>query len=526
MIATKKTGATEPMGKRIKKLIPLIILLAILAVILTNLGQSYRRQDQLLRVSGTIEAVEVEIAFEIGGQIDQILVKEGAEVKAGDVIARLEDEMLHAQLNRAHASLEQALADQVLITAKPLSEQRRAAISEAQLEHLLAQQALQELVENADLARAEADQALEDAEQALEDLLESDLPQSLALEAVAQAEKNLDQAKKNHSILTNPPPQSAVDQAAANVLLAGEVRGQTKEDIETANRKLKRGLGPYYPKELNEKFKKQLRVAIKNLEIKLSRDQLAYENAVEKYNQLINPVDPIELALAESSLAMAEAQLEQKQREYERVKGGVSQADIAVLEARIEIARREYEAVKDGPDPDELAIAQARVDKAAATISLANSDTSQEQLAVAQAQVDAATAAVNLIQIQLDQLVLTSPVDGVVLHRSIEPGEVVNPGDLAITIGLLNELRITVYLPENYYDRTQQLENVQISVDAYPGETFSGRIISIASESNFVRRNVEGSEGGSSSLFAVTISVDDAEKLKPGMLAKVEFPNR
>jgi HlyD family secretion protein len=513
------------MEKRIKKLIPLIILLTVLAVILTNLGRSSRRQDQPLRVSGTIEAVEVMIAFEIGGQIDLILVKEGDEVKAGNVIASLEDEMLHAQLNRAKASLEQALADQVLITAQPLSEQRKAAISEAQFEHLLAQQALQELVENADLARAEAGQALEDAEQDLEDLIESVIPQSLTLEAVAQAEKNLDKAKRNHSILTNPPPQSAVEQAVANVLLAGDVRDQTKEDIETANRKLKRGLGPYYPKELNEKYKKQLRVAIKNLEIKLSRDQLAYENAVEKYNQLISPVDPIELALAESSLAMAEAQLEQKQREYERVKGGASQADIAVLEARIEITRREYEAVKDGPDPNELAIARARVDNAAAILSLADSDTIREQLAVAQAQVDAATAAVNLIQIQLDKLVLTSPIDGIVLYRAIEPGEVVNPGDQAITIGLLDELRITVYLPEYYYDHAQELENVQISVDAYPGESFSGRIISIANESNFVRRNVGGQEGGSGSLFAVTISVDDVETLKPGMLAEIEFPN-
>ncbi len=513
------------MGRRIRKFVPYILLLVILVVILINLSQNIRKGDQPLNLSGTIEVVEVEISFEIGGKIDQIMVQEGQQVQAGDAILYLEDERLYAKFESAQAYLEHTQANLALVTDQPLSEQRQVAIAEAQLEYLESHQSLQDLIEFADLTRAEAQKDLEEAEHALEDLLNSQLPQQHALAAITQAEKDLDQARKKLEILTNPPPQTAIDQAYANMLLAGERRDQTSEDIETATQKLKRGLGPYYPKEINDKYKKQLRVAIRNFEIKRSGDQLAYERAVEKYDQLTSPIDPIELSLAEANLAVAEAQLDQKQREYERVKNGPSRADIAYLEAQIEATRREFEALKDGPDPDELAIAQAQVDYAIANLSLAEADDIQEQLAVAQAQVDAAQAALSLIQTQLDKLTLRAPVDGVVLHRAIEPGEVVNPGDSAITIGLLDELRITAYLPEDYFGTIQQSDNVQISVDAYPGKTFSGKIIHIASESEFVYRNVQRPDGGWDSVFAVTIAIDDVEMLKPGILAKIEFPD-
>jgi len=511
------------MGKRFKKLIPYLILLTILAITFFLISRRYGSNDHPLAISGTIEAVEVAVAFEIGGQIDQVLVKEGEVVQTGDVIALLEGEILQTQYESALASLELAQANMAFVAVQPMEEQRQVAISQAQLEYIRARQTLQDLIENAELVRAEAEQALEDADEVLEDQLKSDIQRSLALEAIAQGEKELDQAKRNLAILTNPPPQTAVDQAYANMLLAGDLKDQTIEDIETAKRKLKSGLGPFYPQVLNEEYKKQLRVAIRNLEIKRSRDQLAYENSVEKYNQLLNPPDPVELALAEAALGMAEAQLGQKRREYERVKNGPSQADIAVLEARVRSARRVYEALQDGPDPDDLAIAQANVANAAAKLSLAKSDTIQEQLAGAQAQVDSARAALNAIQVQLNKLVLTAPVEGVVLHRSIEPGEVVDPGTNAITIGLLDELHLTVYLPGGYYDSIRQSEQVIITSDAYPDETFSGKIIAIADKSGLVPRNIERVEGGRDLIFPVTIVLEKTRLLKPGMLAKIAF---
>jgi multidrug resistance efflux pump len=431
--------------------------------------------------------------------------------------------MLWVQFESAQAALRQAQANYLLISAKPLAEERDLRISTAQLELLKAQFSLIALVEDAELARANAEQRLENAENALEDQLESDIQQSLALESIARAERELDDAQKNLAILTNPPPQTAIEQAFANMLLANEIRDQTTEDIENATRKLKSGLGPYYPQEIDDKYKKQLRVAIRNLEFKLSRDQLAQQNAINRYNQLLNPVDPVELALREANLAIAEAQLEQKQREYERVKDGPSLADIAVLEARVDAARRDLEDLKDGPDPDHLAIAEARVQSAEANLALARSDTIQEQLGAAEAQVDSAQAALDVIKSQLDKLALIAPVEGVVLYRNIEPGEVIQPGREVITIGLLDDARINVYLPEEYYRRVRDSDHVQITLNAYPNQPTFGKVIHIADESDFITRNIEGDRGSREAVFAVTIKVGGSKWLKPGMLATVKF---
>jgi HlyD family secretion protein len=511
------------MGNRIKKFIPLLILLIILGFFFTYPGWINREIDRSFRVSGTVEALEVGVASQIGGRIDQILVKEGDLVNKGDVLVRLNDEILWGQFERAQTALRQAQANYLLMSAKPLAEERDLKISTAQLELLKAQYSLNALVEDAELARAHAEQRLEDAENALEDQLKSDIQQALALESIAQAEKELDDAQKKLAILTNPPPQTAIDQAFASMLLANETRDQTTEDIKTAKQKLKSGLGPYYPQEFDDKYKKQLRVVIRNLEFKLSRDQLAAQNTKERYNLLLGPVDPVELALREANLAMAEAQLEQKHREYKRVKDGPSLTDIAVLEARVDAAQRDLEDLKDGPDPDDLAIAEARVQSAEANLALARSNTIQEQLDAAQALVDSAQAALAVIKSQLAKLVLIAPVNGVVLYRNIEPGEVIQPGREVITIGLLDDARINVYLPEEYYGRVQDSDHVQITLNAYPNQPTSGKVTHIADESDFITRNIEGNQGSPEAVFAVTIKVDDSRWLKPGMVATVEF---
>jgi HlyD family secretion protein len=64
----------------------------------------------VLSASGTIEAVEVNISPEIGGKVADVSVAEGARVKAGDVLFRLDDTLLRAQRSVSEASLELARA--------------------------------------------------------------------------------------------------------------------------------------------------------------------------------------------------------------------------------------------------------------------------------------------------------------------------------------------------------------------------------------------------------------------------------
>ena len=495
------------MQKTYKRFIPIaIVLLIAIVAAYYYFNSSSNSDEEALTASGTVEAVEVVVAVEVGGQIAEVMVEEGDSVQTGDVLVRFKDEILQAQYEQAQVALSQAQANYDLIAAQPLSEQRQVAIAAAQLELLSAQQALQALFDNADLAGAHAQQAVEDAEQALEDLLDPELQQALALEAIANAQKMIDQAEKRVRNLKSSASQADIDAAEADVVLARDALDKAQDDFE-----------PYAGKPEDNLTRAQY-------QSRLAAAQQVYDAAVRRLNALSGTGADVDIAVAEADLATAQAQLEQAQRDYERVKDGPSEADIAVLEAQIDIAQQEYEARKNGPDPDDLNLAQARVESAQAALALAQADTIQEQLDVALAQVDAAQAALSVIQIQLDKLLLTAPVDGIVLYRSVEAGEVVLPGRSAITIGNLDDLTITVYVPEDRYGQIRLGDQASVAIDSFPGDTFTGTVIRIADQAEYTPRNVQTAEGRSTTVFAVDLSVDDPSgKLKPGMPADVDF---
>jgi HlyD family secretion protein len=498
------------MHKNRKRFIPIVLILVIIAAAAyyyTNIRTS--QDTQSLTASGTVEAVEVVVVIEVSGQIAEVMVEEGDPVRIGDVLVRFEDEMLEAQYKQAEAAQSQAQVNYELIAAQPLSEQRQVAISAAQLELLSAENALQDLIDNADLARAHAQQAVEDTEQALEDLHNPDLQQANALEAIAVAEKMIEQAEKQARNLRLTADQADIDAAEADVVLARDALDKAQDDFD-----------PYAGKPEDN-------LTRAHYQARLAAAQQVYDAAVRKLNALSGTGADVDIAVADADLATARAQLEEAQRAYERIKDGPSEADIAVLEAQIDTAKRDVEALKNGPDPEDLALAEARVQSAQAVLTLAQADTIQEQLDVAQAQVDAAKAALSVIQTQRDKLILTATVDGIVLYRSVEAGEVVMPGRTAFTIGNLDDLTITVYVPEDRYGQISLGDQAVVNIDSFPGESFSGRVIRIADRAEYTPRNVQTAEGRSTTVFAVELSVDDPDgKLKPGMPADVEFTDQ
>jgi HlyD family secretion protein len=495
------------MREKFSRIVPVVLILLIVAATIYYFNWVKEDETGSLEASGTVEAVEIIIAPEIlGGQISEVLVEEGDIVYEGDALVRFVDEMLQAQFEQVEAALAQAQANYQLIAAQPYVEQRQVAISAAQLELLNAQQALKNLVENADLLRAHTQQEVEDAEHALEDLLDPDLQQAIALEAIAVARKVLDEAEKRVRNLKSTASQADIDAAEADVVLARDALDKAQDDFK-----------PYADKPEDN-------LTRANYQARLAAAQQVYDAAVRRLNSVSGTGSVVDIAVAEADLLTAKAQLEQAQREYDRVKDGPSQAEISVLKAQIESAHRDLEGLRNGPDPDDLALAEARVQRAESNLALAESDTIQEQLAVAQAQVDNAQAALGVIQIQLDKLVLTAPVDGVVLFRSVEPGEVIAPGTNAITIGFLDELTITVYLPEDRYGEISLGDPASVKVDSFPNTVFVANVIRIADQAEYTPRNVQTTEGRRTTVFAIELSVDDPDgKLKPGMPADVSF---
>jgi len=149
----------------------------------------------------------------------------------------------------------------------------------------------------------------------------------------------------------------------------------------------------------------------------------------------------------------------------------------------------------------------------------AESGMKQAEAALAQAQ-----AALALIKVQMEKSVIRAPMDGVVLTRNLETGETAAPGGVVMKIGHLQEVELVVYIPETEYGMVHLGDTVSITVDSFPGETFTGNVVHISDQAEFTPRNVQTVEGRRATVYAVKLSVPNPDlKLKPGMPADVTF---
>jgi multidrug resistance efflux pump len=434
----------------------LLGMIVILFLGITGCDTLLADQQDELQASGIVEAIEVAVSSELGGQVVEVLAQKGETIQAGQVLISFEDKLITAQREQAKAALAQAQANYDLVATGPSKEQRQLSVAAAQLELINAQQALDDLYENADLMTAQV------------------------LHDIAEADKALDKAKKRVASLNAAAKSVDVDAAWASVVLAREVLDDAREDFEP------------YEKKSPDNVSRAL------YQSKLAEAQQRYDATVTRYNNIVGTANQFELALVE--------------------------AEVGLIEAQLDKAKIQYEKVKDGPDPEALVLAEANLSTAEANLAAAQADTSPEQLAAAQAQVVVARTALGVIQAQMDKLIIVAPLDGIVLTRLVEPGEVVAPGATLLTMGPLEELTITVYISEDQYGTINLGQTAIVSVDSFPGETFEAIVIRIADQAEFTPRNVQTQEDRRTTVFAVELGIDNQDgKLKPGMPADVRF---
>ena len=87
-----------------------ITLILLAAILLQGCGSSDRSSESKLSASGTIESKSISIAPEIGGVVSEVLTEEGSDVRSGDVLFRMDTELLKSQLDQVSASVKTAEA--------------------------------------------------------------------------------------------------------------------------------------------------------------------------------------------------------------------------------------------------------------------------------------------------------------------------------------------------------------------------------------------------------------------------------
>jgi len=144
----------------------------------------------------------------------------------------------------------------------------------------------------------------------------------------------------------------------------------------------------------------------------------------------------------------------------------------------------------------------------------------EEEIAVARAQVSQAEAALGLLNVQREKMTLRSPLSGLVSNLSVHIGETVSAGATLMTIANLDQVELTLYIPENRYGRIQLGQQAEVQVDSFPGRVYHAQVVYIASEAQFTPRNVQTKEERVNTVFAVKVTIPNPDHdLKPGMPA-------
>ena len=459
--------------KTLKRAIPFAIILTLIAATIYYLNWVAPDENGPLTASGTVEAREVLISPEVGGRVVEVLVDEGDVVAAGDPLFRLDDEVLQAQRRRAVASLEVAKAN--LEVARAAWQTAQAAVDSAQAQYDLA-------VYNARLAEAPARRAV----------WQADTPDEFQL-----------------------PPwyfQKSEQLAAA------------QEEVDAARQALEAE-----EKKLQQTFQNAGNEKLITAEERLAAARAAFTVADDLLERAKNQDDdPLE-AHAQELYDATLAELDAAQRAYDQLLTNTAASDVLEARSRLAVARERYETALDrynqmltGEDSLSVRAAWATLQQAQASATQAEAAITQAQKAISQAQ-----AEVDLLDLQINRLIVCAPVSGVVLSRQVEPGEVLKPGGVALTIGQLDDLTLTVYVPEDRYGEIRLGDAVAVRVDSFPDETFHAVVTRIADQAEYTPRNVQTTEGRRSTVFAVELAVSDPQgKLKPGMPADVSFPER
>jgi HlyD family secretion protein len=317
-----------------------------------------------------------------------------------------------------------------------------------------------------------------------------------AQQALSEEEANLSRVEASAASADFVKAESAMAAAQASYLAAKQLNDQVSngKDINALTR---RGL-----------FLVARDTALKNKEV--------------DPKWLGNNLDQELQTAAQAIFDEARANLNDSQSAYLDVISSQGANDVLKARADVSVAQEHYYRTQDllrslqtGTDSPQLTAAQKTLEQAKSTAEQANS-------AIGQAQ-----SSVDLIDAQIAKLTVLAPSDGVILTRNVEPGEFVQPGAAALTLGDLSQLTITVYVPEDHYGQIFLGQNASVTVDSFPGAKFSAQVSFISDQAEFTPRNVQTVEGRSSTVYAIKLKVNDPQgKLKPGMPADVLFSTK
>jgi multidrug resistance efflux pump len=469
--------------------LPVIIVIALLILVSAYFlfTQTFGGDSDALTASGTIEATIVNVSPELAGKVSEVLVEEGQSVHSGDPLLSLDDSLLSAQRQVAAGGVETARS--ALLMAQSASDLTQAQY-DATLTAARAQQGAQRLTDWSSRAPNWFEQPLwyfSRDEQIT--AAEGEVEASLA--SLQQVQAELEQVVQDLNNADFLSAETRLSQARMGYLIARSVRDHAQM---TGGK-----------------------VSPEDVQVELPAYAPSYRIKIAIAKTLSGESDI--LTAAQGALDSADTELSNAEKAYNELLVGEAADRVLGARAALSVAQERYEVARDT-----LSRLQTGDQSPQVKISAIGLDQAQAALGQAESAVHQAEANLALLDTQIAKLTVYAPMDGVILTRNIEPGEFVQPGSVAVALADLNNLTITVYVPEDRYGQIALGQSAQVTVDSFPEEIFNAEVIHISDQAEFTPRNVQTVEGRSSTVYAIELQVTNSEgKLKIGMPADVIF---
>jgi HlyD family secretion protein len=257
--------------------------------------------------------------------------------------------------------------------------------------------------------------------------------------------------------------------------------------------------------------------------------------------ELLNGSRPQEIQQSRASASDARAQYQLAKADWDRAQMLFKNEDISrqqydqyhtrldSAQAILHESEHRLSLVEEGPRKEDIAAARDQVASAEQAVKLAEANRlelqrKEEQLGQQKAAIDEAKAQAGITSVMLSDTIISSPIDGVVLVKSAEPGEVLAAGTTVLTIGDIDHLWLRGYITEGDLGRVKQGQKADITSDSFPGKTYPGRVSFIASDAEFTPKQIQTNEERVKLMYRIKIDVDNQRhELKNNMPVEADI---
>ena len=274
-------------------------------------------------------------------------------------------------------------------------------------------------------------------------------------------------------------------------------------------------------------------------DIEQRRADLASNEA--RLAELNNGARPQEKLDARAAVDSAQSELDRAKKDWDRSQTLFKNDDISA--AQFDQYRNRWESaqaalksmterealVLAGPRAEVIKAQQGQVERARAAVKIAEANSlemkrREQDLGTRRAEIARSTASIAMIDSQLADTIVASPVDGVVLVKAADVGEVLAPGTTVVTVGDIDHPWLRGYVNETDLGKVKLGAKAKVTTDSYPGKVYQGRVTFISSEAEFTPKQIQTEQERVKLVYRIKIEMDNPRReLKENMPADAEI---